>query len=250
MNSEKESRRRIELSRVDKVVLCIVAMLVLVVIVLGILQRCGLTLINGMLMLHIPFLAVVVLVGWIGYALVRRISKRGVKVAVGGLLVLVYALALVVVFTYLSFMGSVAVPQRYATLASPSGAHKVVVMRAIDLDEDRLEARKAARLEADPNGDPETSIQDWGVVCKAYPSVMNIFYRSNADVEGEIYLTYDASRLVSQEQSTEEGEEGAAPAEPLPRGTLMVEWLDDENTVHFYVDQPGAGEGGECTVRF
>lgn len=250
MDSEKQSRRRIELSRADKIVLCIVAMLVLVFIVLSIMQRCGLTLINGMLMLHVPFLALVVLVGWVGYALVRRISRRGIKVAVGGLLVLVYGLALVVAFTYLSFMGTVAVPQRYATLVSPSGTHKVVVMRAMDLDEERVEARRAARLEANPEGDPEVTVYDWGVICKAYPSVLNIFYRSNADVEGEIYLNYDASRLVSQEQSATEGDENAAPAEPLPRGTLMLEWLEDENTAHFYVDQPAVGEGGECTVRF
>ena len=52
------------------------------------------------------------------------------------------------------------------------------------------------------------------------------------------------------EAATDDAEAAAAQVIELPQGTMMLEWLDDGATAHFYVDDPGVGEGGECTVRF
>ena len=43
----------------------------------------------------------------------------------------------------------------------------------------------------------------------------------------------------------------AAPVELIdtPHGTMMLEWLDDDTTAHFYVKDPGTAEGGEYTLR-
>ena len=38
------------------------------------------------------------------------------------------------------------------------------------------------------------------------------------------------------------------PNEPI--GTMMLEWLEDDTVAHFYVENAGVAEGGECTVRF
>lgn len=241
MNAERSGKRRFALGMVDKVLLGILALLAVVIIALGILQRAGLSLINGTLMLQLPVLAVTVLVCWGGYALVRRIRNRTVKIVVGSVAVLLLCLALVLVSSYISFIGAITVPQRYATLKSPSGARQVVVLRTLDGDDERLEARRTARLTADPDGDPEFVIQDWGYMYKAWPKAWGPFYRSKADVQGEVYLTFDGATETS-------GEEGEAVQ--LPRGTLMVEWLDDEAAARFYVQEPGPGEGGECTVTF
>lgn len=238
MNAKREKQRP-GLTTVDKVLLGLMAILSVALIAVGILQRCGLSLINGTLMLYLPVLAVLVLLGWLGYRLIRKIRNRTVRIVVSSVVVLVLALGLTLVLSYMGLMAALTVPQRYATLASPSGARKVVVMRQVDTEQERLDARRSARLAADPDGDPEYTVQDWGYVYRAYPRVLNVFYRSNADVEGEVYLANDVAAADDGAQET-----------ALPHGTLMVEWLEDEAGVHFYVENPGAGEGGECTLRF
>ena len=242
MNVEKGSKKRFVMTAVDKVLLGAMAVMSVVLIVVSVLQRCGLSMINGTLMLYLPMIGVLVLVGWLAYRLVRKIKNRTVKVAVTVVLALVLALGMVLVSSYLSFMAALTVPQRFAMLTSPSGKHKVVVMRQVDTDESRLNARRAARLEADPDGDAEYVLQDYGYVYRAYPTALGLFYRTNADVEGEVYLAVDAPA----EPAEEDGVQKEAPA----HGTLMVEWLEEESVAHFYVDSPAVGEGGECTVRF
>ena len=243
MREKNSEGRRFELRRSDKILLGVEAVLVVAIIALNILQRCGQSLINGALMLYLPVLALFVLVGWGGYALIRRISRRTVRIVVGSIAGLVLALALMLVFTYVSFVASIGVPRLYKVLKSPSGAHTLVVMRTLDPDERRIEQRKAARLAADPDGDPEVTAADWGYAYTAYPKgLLGLFYRSDADVEGEVYLTY-------RDGVAPAAEEGEA-AEPEPIGAMMLEWLDDGDTAHFYVDNPGVSEGGECFVRF
>ena len=244
MNAEQTEKRRFALNfnTADKVLLGILLLLAVAIIALGILQRAGLSLVNGTLMLQLPVMAVIVLISWGGYALVRRIKHRTARIVVASVLVLVLVLGLALVSSYISFMAAITVPQRYATLRSPSGAKQAVVLRALDGDETRLDERRAARLAADPDGDTEITLQDWGYVYKAWPKAWGPFYRSNAEVEGEIYLAYDGAVAPA-------AEDGAEPVQ-LPHGTLMVEWLDDEETVHFYVEDPGVAEGGESTLRF
>ena len=243
MNQEQTAKKRFTLGTVDKVLLGILALLAVAIIALSILQRLGLSLVNGALMLQLPIMAVVVMLSWGGYALVRRINNRTVKTVVGSVSVLLLVVALALVSSYISFMTALTVPQRYATLQSPVGKKQVVVLRVIDSDESRLEERRSARLAADPEGDPEFILQDWGYVYKAWPKAWGPFYRSNADVEGEIYLAYEAPAAPATEEGAEQ------KYQPV-RGTLMVEWLNDEASAHFYVKDPGVAEGGECTVNF
>lgn len=241
MRGNNTSGRRFSLCRSDKIVLAVLGVLVLLTIALNIMQRCGLSIVNGALMLYLPVLTLLILVGWGGYVLFRRIPNRTVKLVVGGLLGLALLVVVLLGFTYVSFIASIGTPHKYRTMVSPSGEHRLVVLRTLDPDEARIEQRKAARLAADPEGDPEITAADWGYVYRAYPEALfGLFYRSDADVEGEVYLTYrDGIAPV-----TAEGEE------PEPIGTMMLEWLENDTVAHFYVENAGVAEGGECTVRF
>ena len=241
MRGNNTSGRRFSLRRSDKIVLAVLGVLVLLTIALNIMQRCGLSIVNGALMLYLPVLTLLILVGWGGYVLFRRIPNRTVKLVVGGLLGLTLLVVVLLGFTYVSFIASIGTPHKYRTMVSPSGEHRLVVLRTLDPDEARIEQRKAARLAADPEGDPEITAADWGYVYRAYPEALfGLFYRSDADVEGEVYLTYrDGIAPV-----TAEGEE------PEPIGTMMLEWLENDTVAHFYVENAGVAEGGECTVRF
>lgn len=264
--------------RSDKIILGVIAALVLVTIVLNVMDRLGLRLANGALMFYLPVAALLALVGWGAYALIRRLKSTAVKALVGGLVVLALMLVVTVGFTYLSLVTYTALPHVYKTLADPSGQHKLAVVWQFDSDVERNEtsiaARKAARLEAYPDSDPETLADDVTVAFEAYPSALfGLFYRSNADVEGRVFLAYtknvapmNSLEVPAEAQATEapaeagQAEEAVgaqatgAPAEPVlidtPHGTLMLEWLDDNRTAHFYVQDPGVAEGGECTVRF
>ena len=244
---KEAEKRRFELRHTDKIILGIIAVMVVAIVVLNILQRCGQTLINGALMLFLPTLMLFVLVGWIGYVLIRHIPGRTARIVVGSIGGVVLVIALLLVFTYVSFFASFSVPREYATLRSPSGEHTLVVLRALDSDEERIDQRVAARLAADPEGSEEVTAEDWGYVYKAYPlGLLGMFYKSNANVEGEVYLSYREAAPAAAEEGQSEDE---AP-DTAPIGVMMLEWLDDESTAHFFVQDPGVAEGGECYVRF
>lgn len=231
--------RRFSLSAMrmsDKIILGALATLVVVLIVLSIMQRCGLSLINGALMMYLPFVALFLLIGWGVYALVRRLKNRVAKIAVTSLAVLAIFLGVVWVFTGLASLVFFVVPQRYAVVKSPSGARELVVLRVFDSDQDRVSARQAARLAANPDSPEALRPGDLCQIYSAFPRALGVFYRSNADVEGELRLAY------SDPASPEEG--------ALPVGTLKLEWLDDEATAHFFVEDPGPEEGGDLYVRF
>ena len=240
-----EKRRRFALRQSDKIILGIIGVMVVAIIALTILQQAGLWLINGALMLYLPVMALIALVGWGGYALVRRIRKNGLRyVAIAALATLIMVV-LVLAFTYVGFIATITVPQRYTTVRSPSGKHTLVVMRALDPDEGRISQRHDARMEVAPDSDPGVTVTDWGYVYRAYPqALLGLFYRQNADVEGEVYLAYGDGAIPFTE------EEAAAAAARMQRGTLMMDWDDDEQTAHFYAENPGPGEGGDCYVRF
>lgn len=264
------------LRRSDKIVLGVIAAMVAATVILNVLSRCGLTLINEPVMLFLPIVALLALIGWGAFALIRRIKSRGVKIAVGGFAVLAMLVLVTLGFTYLSFVTYTAMPHAYKTLTDPDGKHPLVVMWQFDSDAERNETsvadRKAARLEAYPDSDPETLADDVTVAFTAYPkALLGLFYRSNADVEGKVFLAYTgniAAMNVIEPAAPEDGAEstetpaeteatGAEPeaeAEPqviqTPHGTMMMEWLEDNTVAHFYVKDPGTAEGGECTVRF
>lgn len=269
------------LRRSDKIILGIIAAMVAATVILNVLSRCGLTLINEPVMLFLPIVALLALIGWGAFALIRRIKSRGVKIAVGGFAVLAMLVLVTLGFTYLSFVTYTAMPHAYKTLTDSDGKHPLVVMWQFDSDAERNETsvadRKAARLEAYPDSDPETLADDVTVAFTAYPkALLGLFYRSDADVEGKVFLAYtgniaamnviepaatenaaagEAAESTEASAETESTEaEPEAEAEPqviqTPHGTMMMEWLEDNTVAHFYVKDPGTAEGGECFVRF
>ena len=182
---------------------------------------------RGEILLFLPFLIAVVLLGWGVSAIVRRIRNGKVKVFVGVTLSAVLVFITLMVFSYVSFVATLTVPQPYNTITSPSGAHRVVVLRGLSDDEDRVQARHDARLEVDPESGEDVVAEDWCYRYTAYPTAGAFFYRDDANVEGEVSIGYGAGG-----------------------GTLMVEWNDGEQEAQFFVQDPGPGEGGDLYVRF
>ena len=218
--------KKLNLTTGDRYVAASALVLLAAMILLMVLNAAHLSLKRGEILLFLPFLLAVVLLGWGISAIVRRIRHGTAKVAVGVVLSLALMFLALVVFSYVAFVATITVPQPYNTVVSPSGAHRAVVLRGLDDDEDRVETRRAARLEADPNGDPEIVAEDWCYRFTAYPAAGAFFYRNNADVEGAVTVAYAGG------------------------GTLMVEWSEDEREAHFFVDDPSVGEGGDLYVRF
>jgi len=238
----------------DKVILGVVTMLVLATIVLNILQACGLTLINQAITLFVPVVALFVLVAWGVYALIRRISSRGVRLTVGVVAAMLAMLVAMVGYTYMSFVAFTVLPHHYRTMTDANGGHSMAVLWRFESDADHNEAsiaeRKAARLEAYPDSGEDTRGDDFTVAFQAYPRVAGLFYRSNADVQGKVYLAYTGNVAGLDVIQPAEGSDAEPVTIQTPHGTMMLEWLDDNATAHFYVKDPGVAEGGECTVRF
>ena len=219
-------RPRIELGIVDKIVAIAEIVILVVLVTLNIMASKGLSLVHGELYSFAAMLIPMLLLGWGVYRIVRRIEKRRTKLIVGSVLVLVVMIILTVVMSYISVMSTMTIPQPVVTISSPSGKHQLLVMRAMDLDEERIAQRRAARLEANPDGDPETQAEDYGYQYLAFPPVLRFFYRNDADVDGLALIGYSSG------------------------AELMVEWLEDEEVAHFFVKNPGVADGGEFTVRF
>ena len=225
MEKKTERAPRFRLAGADRVILIVLAALLGLMVILGLLTRLGLNLIKGEVYILLPIALVLGLLGWGAYALFRRIRSGAVKFAVGALLTLVMFALLMLAMSYGSFVANLTIPQRYVELRSPSGKHTLVVLRVLDGDEARASQRQAARIEADPESDPAQIAEDWGFLYAAYPKTLGIFYRSDADVEGEVYMGFTS------------------------KAELMAEWLEEESVAHFYVKDPGPGDGGEITLH-
>ena len=224
METEKKTPR-FEFRKPDKILLFVLLTLVLVTVALTVLRSFHLELINGVLYLYLPLLILATAAGWGIYALVRRIRRNGLRMALTVLLSLVGFLAVVLAFSFIGYLANVNLPQRFTTVSSPDGARKLVVLRSFELPEDEhIARRKAARLEADPDSGEDVVAEDWGFAYTAYPRALRFFYRSDADVEGEVHLGFASA------------------------ATMMVEW-PEERTARFYVQEPQPGDDGECFVR-
>lgn len=71
----------------------------------------------------------------------------------------------------------------------------------------------------------ENMIGMYGYVYTAYPSVMGIFYRPDADTEGAIYRGYSSESRI------------------------LYEWTDDGDTIRIYLEDAEPGDSGEIIVH-
>ena len=71
----------------------------------------------------------------------------------------------------------------------------------------------------------ENMIGVYGYVYTAYPSVMGIFYRPDADTEGAIYRGYSSESRI------------------------LYEWTDDGDTIRIYLEDAEPGDSGEIIVH-
>ena len=223
MNEKKEAGIKLRLNKVDKVILVGLIILMLVLAVLSVMSRFGLILIKGSLYTLGAFASLAILLGWGCYALVRIFKKKSTRMIMGTLAAVVMFLLLTVGVSLISVFSSISIPVEFDTIVN--GDKKVVILKGYDLDEARVALRKEERLKNDPEADPEDTAEDYGYHYYAYPKVMGIFYRADADVEGEIYVGQ-----ASQAQ-------------------LMIEWLD-ENTAHLFLENPEIGDGGDFYLRY
>lgn len=224
MSSEAKPNLWRRMSALDRVIATALVVMAVAILALSLLERSGLYLIQGALTVYLPLSMLFMLLGWGAYALHRRIKKHRTLATV--IMVVVLFLLLTVVFSYVSFVTAITVPRKYAYSRSPSGAREIVILQGVDVDEARMELRRQARLEADPDSDPEMGAADMGYSYAAYPRRAAVFYNRNANAEGEVAIAVDSE------------------------ASLMIEWLEDETVAHLFVKDPGPGDGGDWYLRF
>ena len=217
----RESRRRFQLRGIDRVIVVALAVLALATIAVTLCRSNGLYLIRSELYFFLPLFILMIAVGWGVLALVRLIRHRVVRIVVGLAAALLFFLGATVAMSYGSFIISLSMPLRSATVSTEDRAHSLVVMRELDSDEERLEIRRAARVAADPEADPEVAADDFGYIYTAYKPVWRYFYKADTLIEGEVNIGYASE------------------------ANLMVEWEEEGTVGHFFVENPGPGDGGE-----
>lgn len=217
---EKKKRFSFKLTTADKVFLIALAVLALLMTVTGIMRKCGLSLINGGLYMYGAYVGLFLMLAWGAVAIFRKVKSKTGRIIVGTLLAVVIFLLATVIGTYVGLVVNITIPREYNTVFN--GEHKLVILRGYDANMDRQDARHAALVEENP----ETENPGWGYCYYAYPRVLGIFYRADADVEGELYADYENGQ-----------------------GQLMIEW-PDEDTARLFIENPGETEGGEWIVRF
>ena len=217
-----EPKKRFRLTGGDRIVAWLLLAMAMLTVVLTVLNALNLRLVAGELYMFLPMMVLLVLIGWGGSALWRRMKPSMLRKTVGAVLVVTMALLVMLALSFVSMVAGINVPRKYVTMTNEG--HSLVVMRALDSDEARLNARRAARLEADPESDPEFVAADWGYTYTAYkPALMGLFYRPNTLLEGEVHIGY------------------ASQAE------LMVEWEDDVG--HFFIKNPETADEGEMRAK-
>ena len=201
------------------------AVTLITAVVAGLNRWAHLSLINSALYIVLPAIILFGLLAWGVYALVRRIQKKMLKLVVGSAAGMAMFLLFIVLVLYGSVFINITMPQKFATVKSDNpDAAALVIMRMLDGNQERIEARRTARLAADPEGDPEIAVEDWGFIYTAYRQVGPFFYRLDTPREGEVCIGYES------------------PSQ------LMLDWQDDGMTARFFAENPGPGDGGEMTV--
>lgn len=223
-----------KLSGFNKFMLIYISVLCAVMLVLSIMERCGLSLIMAESVLLGCILVVVSLAVWGAVALYRIIGNKTLRIVAGLLMAFVIVLLGSYAAAYVMQFGQLALPHEFATVMSASG-EKVVVLAAVDTgmgSEEtydatmaRMDARReaicaAAGEEVDPEEYPRGA---FGYAYTVYPKVMGLFYNKNADSQGVIYRGCESE------------------------AKLLYEWSDD--SVRFYLENPEVGDEGEILLR-
>lgn len=220
MAEKREKRFRIQFTKIDKVFLAVMVILAVLMSVVEIMRRFNLELINGGLYLYGAYIGLFVMLSWGAVAIFRKIKNKTARIIVGTLIAVVIFLLATIVGAYVGLVVNITIPREYSVVSN--GSHQAVILRGYDADLERQEARREALLAENP----ESENTGWGYTYYAYPRVLGIFYRSNADASGEIYQDYENSQ-----------------------GQLMIEW-PDEDTARLFIENPGETEGGEWILRF
>lgn len=211
------------MARGDRIVICLLLVLLVVTLILSGLNAMDLRLIAGEIYLILPMIALLLLIGWGMSALWRRMKPGTARKAVGAALVILMALILMVAMTFTSVFTGMNIPHRYAVMSDEEG-HTLVVLRGLDPDEARMKTRHEARLAADPEGSQEMIAEDFGFTYTAYaPAAMGLFFRPSTLLDGAVHIGY------------------ASKAE------LMLEWSDGVG--HFYIQNPEIGDEGEMHAK-
>lgn len=207
----------------DRIMFFVLIGLVALTLILSALRQFGhLALIHGELYLYLPLAIVLGTLGWGMSAIHRLLKKPLARGIVGAAMVLVMLVLATIALSYAGVAAGFSFPARYVTVKSPGGAHKLTVMRGLDMDEEHINARHEARLAADPDGAQDVTAEDWGYVFTAYSTdPFGLFYKEDTLLEGKVCIGY------------------ASKAE------LMVDWEEDETVGHFYVKNPEIADGGE-----
>ena len=218
MSQPKKSR----LTGGDRIVAWTLMVMVALTIALLVLNALNLRLVAGELYLFLPMMVLLLLIGWGGSALWRRMRPGTVRKVVGAVLIAAMALVVMLALSFTTMFAGINVPRKYITLTNEG--HSLVVLRALDSDQTRIDARYAARREADPESNPEMTAEDWGYTYTAYkPALMGLFYKPDTLLEGEVHIGY------------------------VSKAELMVEWEDDVG--HFFIKNPQVGDEGEMRAR-
>jgi len=206
----------------DRIVAWTLMVMVALTIALVVLNALNLRLVAGELYLFLPMMVLLLLIGWGGSALWRRMRPGTVRKVVGAVLIAAMALVVMLALSFTTMFAGINVPRKYITLTNEG--HSLVVLRALDSDQTRIDARYAARREADPESNPEMTAEDWGYTYTAYkPALLGLFYKPDTLLEGEVHIGY------------------------VSKAELMVEWEDDVG--HFFIKNPQAGDEGEMRAR-
>ena len=215
---QDSDKKRFRLTGGDRIVAIVILVLTVLTLVLSVVNALGFRLVVGEIYIILPMAALLLLLGWGMSALWRKMKQSVFRKVVGAVLILVMVLLLMLAMTYGSLYSGLAIPKKYAVVSEDG--HSLVVMRALDPDQTRIDARHASRLAADPEGNPDITAEDWGYTYTAYArALMGLFYRADSLLEGEVHIGF------------------ASKAE------LMVEWTGDEG--HFFIKNPEPGDEGE-----
>lgn len=153
--------------------------------------------------------------------LVHRVRVKWGRFAIGIAGGLVVLTAAVVMFMFISVMQFYQIPRMYNILRSGDG-RQAVIMQTFSDDLERMDLRAETRRAQDGSDETEYELSDLGVIKRAYPRKLLLFYDSKRASEGWIETGYASEAL------------------------LKYEW--NAAGLHMYLENPEPGDEGELTL--